>query len=42
MMPTENEKGSGQAIGFAGVEEIELHIYHETGIARGPEYVGRG
>ena len=36
------EKGSGQAIGFAGVEETEPHIYHETGIALGPEYVGRG
>ena len=36
------ERGSGQAIGFAGVEEIKPHIYHETGIALGPEYVGRG
>ncbi|MDE6202714.1 MAG: GNAT family N-acetyltransferase [Lachnospiraceae bacterium] len=36
------EKGSRQAIGFAGVEEIEPLIYHETGIALGPEYVGRG
>ena len=36
------ERGSGQAIGFAGVEETEPHIYHETGIALGPEYVGRG
>ena len=36
------ERGSGQAIGFAGVEETEPHIYHETGIALGPEYVGKG
>ncbi len=36
------ERGSGQAIGFAGVEEIEPHIYHETGIALGPAYVGKG
>ena len=36
------ERGSGQAIGFAGVEETEPRIYHETGIALGPEYVGRG
>jgi len=27
------ERSSGQAIGFAGVEETEPHIYHETGIA---------
>ena len=36
------EKASGQAIGFAGVEEAKPHIYHETGIALGPEYVGKG
>lgn len=36
------ERGSGQAIGFAGVEETAPHIYHETGIALGPEYVGKG
>ena len=36
------ERSSGQAIGFAGVEETGPHIYHETGIALGPEYVGRG
>ena len=36
------ERGSGQAIGFAGVEETEPRIFHETGIALGPEYVGRG
>ena len=36
------ERGSGQAIGFAGVEETEPHIYHETGIALGPDHVGKG
>lgn len=36
------ERDSGQAIGFAGVEETEPQIYHETGIALGPDYVGRG
>lgn len=35
-------KKSGEAIGFAGVRETEPHIYHETGIALGPEYVGKG
>ena len=36
------EKMSGQAIGFAGVEEIRPQIYEDTGIALGPAYVGRG
>ena len=36
------EKKSGQAIGFAGVEEIRPHVYQEAGIALGPEYVGMG
>ncbi len=36
------EKKSGQAIGFAGVEEIRPHIYQDASIALGPEYVGRG
>lgn len=36
------EKKSGQAIGFAGIEEIGPHIYEDTGIALGPEYVGKG
>ena len=36
------ERSSGQVIGFAGVEETKPHIYHETGIALGPEYVGKG
>lgn len=36
------EKNSGQVIGWAGFEELEPHIYQETGIALGPEYVGKG
>lgn len=36
------EKASGQAVGFAGIEEIRPHIYEDTGIALGPEYVGKG
>lgn len=36
------EKESGQAIGFAGVEETAPHIYQDAGIALGPEYVGKG
>ena len=33
------EKSSGQAIGFAGVEEIAPHIYQDAGIALGPEFL---
>ncbi|XCP86219.1 GNAT family N-acetyltransferase [Roseburia hominis] len=36
------EKKSGQAIGFAGVEEIAPHIYQDASVALGPEYVGKG
>ncbi len=36
------EKKSGQAIGFAGVEEIRPHSFQDASIALGPEYVGRG
>ena len=36
------EKESGQAIGFAGLEEVSPRIYQETGIALGPEFTGRG
>lgn len=36
------EKKTGQAIGFAGIEEISPRICQDTGIALGPEYVGRG
>lgn len=35
------ERKSGQAIGFAGMEEISPRVFHETGIALGPEYVGK-
>lgn len=36
------EKRSGQAIGFAGMIEEEPGVYAESGIAVGPEFVGRG
>ena len=36
------EKRSGQAIGFAGVEQISPGIYQDASIALGPEYTGRG
>lgn len=36
------DKVSGQAIGFAGVGEIRPQTFQDTGIALGPEYVGRG
>lgn len=36
------EKASGMPIGFAGVEELEPHIYGETGICLGPGYVRKG
>lgn len=36
------EKDSGQAVGFVGIEELQPNIYQDTGIALGPEYVGRG
>lgn len=36
------QKDSGHAIGFAGVGEIRPGVYQETGIALGPEYVGKG
>lgn len=36
------EKLHGQAIGFAGIGELEPGIYTDTGIAIGPEFVGRG
>lgn len=35
-------KRCGEAIGFAGVKETSPHIWHEAGIALGPEYVGKG
>lgn len=36
------EKSSGKAIGFAGMKEIERGVYEDTGIAVGPEFVGKG
>ena len=36
------EKASGQAIGWAGMEESSPRVWQETGIALGPEFVGRG
>lgn len=33
---------SSQAIGFAGLVEVEPHIWEDTGIALGPDFVGRG
>lgn len=36
------EKKSGQAVGFAGLQEIRPHIYEDAGICLGPEYVGKG
>ncbi len=36
------EKRSGEAIGFAGIEQIGEGIFEDTGIALGPAFVGRG
>lgn len=36
------EKKGGEPIGFAGVEAVQAHVYKDTGIAVGPEYVGKG
>ena len=36
------EKASGQAIGFAGMYEIELGVYEDMGVAIGPAFVGKG
>jgi len=36
------EKASGQAIGFAGMTEIEQGVYEDIGIALGPDFVGKG
>lgn len=36
------EKKSGQAIGFAGMTEVEPHVYEDTGIAIGPDFIRRG
>lgn len=36
------EKASGQAIGFAGIEQISPGICEDAGIALGPEFTGKG
>ncbi|MBD5536050.1 MAG: GNAT family N-acetyltransferase [Lachnospiraceae bacterium] len=36
------EKKSNQAIGFAGMTEIRPHVWEDTGIALGPDYVHKG
>lgn len=36
------EKKSSQAIGFAGMEEIEIGVFEDMGVALGPDFVGRG
>lgn len=39
---TVEEQQSGQAIGFAGLNEISPGVWEETGIAIGPAFTGRG
>lgn len=36
------EKGSNQAIGWAGVSEMKENVWQDTGIAIGPDFTGRG
>lgn len=36
------EKAGGHAIGFAGFTEVEPGVFEDTGVAFGPEYVGKG
>lgn len=36
------EKKSGQAIGWAGMEQIEEGVYEDRGVAIGPAFVGQG
>lgn len=36
------EKRSGSAIGFAGLTELSSGVYEDTGVALGPDFVGRG
>lgn len=36
------DKESREAIGFAGMEEIEPGVWEESGIAIGPEFTGKG
>lgn len=35
-------KATGEAIGFAGVEQMGPTIWEEAGVCLGPDYVGRG
>lgn len=35
-------KATGEAIGFAGVEQMSPAIWEEAGICLGPDYVGKG
>ena len=36
------EKSGGQAMGWAGLEELSPGVWQETSIALGPDFVGRG
>ena len=36
------ERASGQAMGWAGLEELSSGVWQETSIALGPDFVGRG
>lgn len=36
------EKVSGEAIGFAGIEQLGPYTYQEAGICLGPQFVGKG
>ena len=36
------EKASGEAMGWAGMEETKPGIWSETGIALGPDFTGKG
>ena len=36
------KKATGEAIGFAGVEQLAFRTYQETGICLGSEFVGQG
>lgn len=36
------EKASGQAIGWAGMQELSPGVWEECGIALGPRFTGRG
>ena len=35
-------KATGEAIGFAGLEQLSPTVWEEAGICLGPDYVGRG